>query len=242
MLKASTLCGPALEAFAHFSYSACMDGELSKRIVAARRKLGLKQADFGKLLGVNQTTVSRWEQGSIPDVITLGKMAELIEEDISYFLAADFSVASKAGPQLYLKGEVAAGVWKDAWEWDREEWLPFQGGSHIDAPMEARFGLIVAGESMNEVYPPGTRLDCVSCIHAGINEVRSGQRVIVVRRNFHGEVEATVKEYQKTADGEWLVPRSRNPAFQQPIPMYDGSPDIEETVIVAVVRGAYLPE
>lgn len=242
MIDASSLCGGALENAAPSAYSMSMSADMSSRIGAVRRRLGMNQAAFGKALGVNQGTVSRWESGSIPDPVMLAKIAKFAGEDISFFIGTDFRVSEDTGPQLYLKGEVAAGVWRDAWQWEPEDWMPFQGGSHVEAPLDARFGLIVVGESMNEVYPPGTRLDCVSCIHAGITDVRSGQRVIVIRRNFHGEVEATVKEYQKTPEGEWLVPRSRNPAFQQPIPMHDGSPDIEETVIIAVVRGAYLPE
>lgn len=120
--------------------------------------------------------------------------------------------------------------------------MPYIGGNHIDAPTEARFGLSVVGESMNEVYPPGTILDCVSCIQAGIDKVKSGQRVIVLRRKFTGEVEATVKEYLETEDGAWLVPKSRNPAFQQPIPLNGGDGEIEEIAIIAVVKGSYRPE
>jgi SOS-response transcriptional repressor LexA len=171
----------------------------------------------------------------------VAKISALTGIDMAALVAADFA-AAQHGPSLFVKGEVAAGVWKQAMEWDRTDWVAYQGGSHISAPIEARFGLIVAGESMNEVYPPGTVLDCVSCLHAGIEEVKSGQRVIVVRTRVDGEVEATVKEYQETPEGVWLVPKSRNPAYQQPIPLTTADPDIAETRIIAVVRGSYRPE
>lgn len=234
-------CGGALDVAARSSYRRDVPHDLSTRIHAIRRKLGMKQSDFAAALGVNQATVSRWEKGATPDVVALSRISALAGVDLGALAYADFE-ASKGGPSLFIKGDVAAGVWKEAWEWDVDEWQPYQGGSHIDVPLQARFGLRVAGESMDEVYPPGTILDCVSCIHAGITSIESGQRVIVVRRKFGGEVEATVKEYLKTADGEWLVPKSRNPAFQQPIPMHDGGADIEETAIVAVVKGSYRPE
>jgi hypothetical protein len=51
-----------------------------------------------------------------------------------------------------------------------------------------------------------------------------------------------VKEYLETAEGAWLVPKSRNPAFQQPIPLNGDDPEIEETAIIAVVKGSYRPE
>lgn len=218
-----------------------MADELSKRILAVRRALGLNQADFAAALGVNQATVSRWESGAVPDIVALGRIAELAGLPLTHFTAADVD-STPSGPRLFIKGEVAAGVWRDAYEWERDQWMPYQGGSHFDAPLEARFGLVVAGESMNEVYPPGTVLDCVSCIHAKITHFESGQRVIVIRRKFSGEIEATVKEYRRTPDGEWLVPRSSNPAFQAPIALADGGPDIEETAIVALVKGSYRPE
>lgn len=215
--------------------------ELSQRIRLARRSMGLNQADFAKQLGVNQATVSRWESGTTPDFASLGRIAKLTNVDMKALVNAELNPVN-SGPQLFIKGEVAAGVWRDAFEWDRSDWMPYYGGAHIDYPVEARFGLVVAGESMNEVYPPGTILDCVSCIHAGIDKVNSGQRVIVLRRKVTGEVETTVKEYLETDDGAWLVPKSRNPAFQQPIPLHNADQEIDETIILAVVKGSYRPE
>lgn len=242
IMKQQLLCGGAFPHGERRFYWRDVPNELSSRISKVRRALGLNQADFGKRLGVNQATVSRWEKGSIPDGLTLTKIAELSGLDVKSLTLADYE-ASQGGPSLFIKGEVAAGVWRDAWEWERDDWQPFQGGSHIDAPISARFGLRVVGESMNEVYPSGTILDCVSCIHAGIEQFKSGQRVIVVRKHVHGEVEATVKEYLETADGTWLVPRSSNPAFQKPIPLdRPDDPEIVETRIVAVVKGSYRPE
>lgn len=219
-----------------------MNGDLSSRIRAIRLSLGMRQADFATAVGVNQATVSRWESGSTPEFEFLVKIAEVADVPLSDLTNSDVEVGP-ISPRHFIKGEVAAGVWRDAWEWERSEWMEYQGGAHITASPDARFGLVVAGESMNEVYPPGTILDCVSLIHGGIAEVKSGQRVVVVRKKYHGEVEATVKEYLKREDGEWLVPRSNNPAFQVPIKVHDDNdPEIEETVIVAVVRGSYKPE
>lgn len=242
MRNANTLCGSALAENALPSYWRDVPNDLSSRITAIRRKLGLKQHEFAAVLGVTQTTVSRWEKGSVPNGTMLAQIAQAGGVDLSSLVAADFE-AGKNGPALYIKGEVEAGVWRESWEWDQDEWQTYQGGSHIEAPLGARFGLRVTGESMNEIYPNGTILDCVHCINSGDDQFTSGQRVIVIRRRWHGEVEATVKEYRETSDGRWLVPRSNNPAFQQPISL-DGSadPDIEEIAIVAVVRGSYRPE
>lgn len=239
--RQGVLCATALAMQPNTVYWRDVPDNLSKKIHAVRFKLGLTQAEFAKLVGANQATVSRWEKGAVPDAIMLARIAAAAGLDISYFTDTEFDV-TRTGPTLYVKGQVAAGIWRAALEWDRENWMPYQGGTHINAPLEARFGLEVVGESMNEVYPPGTILDCVSCIHAGITTFQSGQRVIVVRTRFDGEVEATVKEYQEFNGTAWLVPKSYNPAFQQPIPLYDGSPEIKETAIIAVVKGSYRPE
>lgn len=237
-----TLCADALGQNGRISYRRDVPDDLSKRIRQGRKKLGLNQAEFGARLNVNQTTVSRWESGAVPDVIMLAKVADLIGVDLAALAYADLE-AGKAGPQLFIKGEVAAGVWREAVEWDRECWEPYQGGSHFDVSPDLRFGLRVAGDSMNQVYPPGTILDCVATTMRAADEYQTGQRVIVVRKRVDGEFEATVKEFYRDGDEEiWLVPRSSNPAFQQPIRLRDGGPDIEATWIMAIVKGSYRPE
>lgn len=216
--------------------------DLGRKIVQLRRTLGENQEEFAARFGVRQPTVSRWESGSMPEPLMLHAIADLAGVAVRDLLGAEFTIATHAGPRLMIKGAVAAGAWKEALEWPEEDWIAYTGGTHIDVPSDRRFGLVVEGESMNELYPPGTVLDCVSTI--GMDGApRNGQRVIVLRRMFSGSVEATVKEYRQLDDGrEWLVPRSRNPSFQVPIEVGADDPTVEETRIIAIVRGAYLPE
>jgi transcriptional regulator with XRE-family HTH domain len=222
-------------------YSLGMATDLATRIRKHRQALGISQTQFAEMLGVTQATVSRWEKGSMPEAPMLARIAEQMGNTVKDLIGIDFNLLSHAGPRLFVKGAVAAGVWREALQWDQEDWTPYTGGSHIIAAEEDRFGLVVEGESMNQLYPPGTVLDCVSTLRSGTIPL-SGQRVIVVRRKFTGEIEATVKEYIRDGEQEWLVPRSFNPAFQTPIDMSNPASDIEETAIIAIVRGAYRPE
>jgi transcriptional regulator with XRE-family HTH domain len=53
--------------------------EWAQRVTALRRKLGLRQAEFGKHFGVTQAAVSKWESGqkgpSVANYIRLGNLA-----------------------------------------------------------------------------------------------------------------------------------------------------------------------
>jgi phage repressor protein C with HTH and peptisase S24 domain len=108
------------------------------------------------------------------------------------------------------------------------------------APLRDRFGLVVAGDSMNLLYPPGTILECVN--YFGDEPIPNGKRVIVQRTKRDGTVEATVKELVRDADGiEWLVPRSSNPvhqAFRGDSP----GPGIARVEIIAIVVASIRPE
>lgn len=137
------------------------------------------------------------------------------------------------GPRLFVVGEVAAGVFKEAWKRDEEDWEAFTGRPGVDAPMRERFGLLVTGDSMNDPYPEGTILECVN--YYGDYEIPSGKRVIVQRTKLDGTLEATVKELVRDSDGiEWLVPRSKNPVHQA-FRGDEPGPGIARVEIIAIV-------
>lgn len=212
------------------------------RLREFRDRLGLGQEEMADRVGVSVSQISRWEAGgsNIPSE-RLPELARAYECRIADIFEEDDSPFEPLGPKLYVKGAVAAGVWREAWEEPPDEWATFTGRADVNAPLRDRFGLRVEGDSMNEIYPPGTILDCVS-LHANV-ELENGRRVVVQRQNAARDFEVTVKEYYRDEDGvEWLVPRSRNPAFQTPLRMDQQDPDIVEVRIIAVVVGSYRKE
>lgn len=239
-MRSTAICVGELLRQPFFAYPADMSLSLAQKIQALRRSMRLNQVEFGEKFGVTQGTVSRWEKGSIPQGTELAALANAAGVTLQEFLNADFEEA-KQGIYPMLKGEVAAGVWRDAWQWEPDEWLAYPGGAHIDAPPDRRFGLRVIGESMNEVYPPGTILDCVHMI-GGDEPLRDGQNVIVVRKRYGDGCETTVKQYRLVDGKAWLIPRSNHPAFQKPIDLENEDDDIEETRVIAIVKGSYRPE
>ena len=55
--------------------------EWAARVAALRKQLGLLQTDFGRLFGVRQSSVSRWENGGKePSVENYIRMANLADE------------------------------------------------------------------------------------------------------------------------------------------------------------------
>lgn len=224
-------------------YRAIVGEQLAKKIRLLRRSLGKSQQEFADMFGVTQGSVSRWENGAMPDPASIAQLAELADEDVRAFLGGNQSdaVFVNLGQRLMVKGAVAAGVWREAFEWPQDDWFPYTGGAHVTVDPSRRFGLRVEGESMNAVYPPGTVLDCVNVYDAA--DVESGRNVIVLRRRHDDTMEATVKQFLVDSSGRpWLVPKSHNPAFQQSIPLDEQDSDIAEVSIIGLVVGSYRPE
>ena len=60
---------------------------IGKKITAVRKSLGLRQDEFGELLGVAKQTVSRWERGrTLPDIIMLVQIAAMCGLTLNDFI------------------------------------------------------------------------------------------------------------------------------------------------------------
>jgi len=215
----------------------------AKRLKEIRERRGyLSAKSAAEAMGVSVATYIQHESGvrGYP-ASKAERYARFFRTTPEWLLYGRQTTPAHLGPQLYVKGAVAAGIWREAEEWPREDWETFTGRSDVATPANLRFGLRVEGNSMDLVYPPGTILECVK--YFGETEIPNGKRVIVERRRFNDGVEATVKEYFKDEnDVEWLVPRSSNPAFQSPL-RYDTPGDgIECIEICAIVVAAIIQE
>ncbi len=228
-----------------FDYRAIMS-EASERLRQAREKASYSSAkSAAEAMGIPVATYIQHENGVRGFPATkaqrYGKFFRVAPEWLLYGAKAANAEPAELGPRLFVKGRVQAGVWKEAWEVEPDEWETFTGRADVAAPLQRRFGLRVAGESMNDVYPPGTVLECV--YYDGESVIPSGKRVIVIRTKQDGSVEATVKELVRDSDGvEWLVPRSSNPAFQAFRGDEPDAPDIVSVETVAIVVSSIRPE
>jgi len=59
---------------------------IGNKIAEARKKLSLSQAQLAEKLFVSAQAVGKWERGeSMPDIVTLNKLAEILNVDLNYF-------------------------------------------------------------------------------------------------------------------------------------------------------------
>lgn len=209
-----------------------------ERLAEIRKSKGLTQAQLAEQMGVEQPTYQRWEKGKRePNFEQLFHMAKILGVEPSALI--DPTAATPVGPRLFVKGAVAAGLWRPAIEWPETDWQTFTGRADVTAEIDHRFGLRVSGDSMDLIYPEGTIVECVSLF--GRAEAAPGKRVVVVRQDDNDQFEATVKELVES-DGElWLVPRSSNPEHR-PYKLNGPEPGIKETRIAAVVVASVRPE
>lgn len=212
------------------------------RLRQFRDRLGLTLDEMSERSGFSTSQLSRWEAGksNIPSE-RLPTLAQHYECSVSEIFAEDGDVFVSLGPQITVAGPVQAGRWLQVWEVDADDRQTFTGRPDVTVPLSQRFGVVVKGDSMNDLYPHGTYLECVSFL--GGAEIENGKRVIVERLNVAGDREVTVKEYLRDDDGiEWLIPRSSNPAFQTPIRTDEQPDDIVEVQIKGIVVGSYRKE
>lgn len=211
------------------------------QLAILRKQKGFTQASLAERIGVEQPTVQRWEKGKRePDLGQLNKLAEVLNVEISELLVPSSSLQTvPLGPKLFVKGEVAAGKWCEAYELPQDEWQTFTGRADVDVDLKHRFGLRVEGDSMDMLYPEGTIVECVSVFSEV--DLEPGKRVVVIREDDKGLLEATVKELVET-DGElWLVPRSTNPSHA-PWKVSEPPTGTIEVRITAVVVASFRPE
>ncbi|MGD2034476.1 MAG: helix-turn-helix domain-containing protein [Bacteroidales bacterium] len=59
---------------------------IGNKIATARKRANLSQAELGQQVSISPQAVGKWERGeSMPDIMTLNRIAELLNVDLNYF-------------------------------------------------------------------------------------------------------------------------------------------------------------
>lgn len=213
-------------------------GVTARIVKDIRDRMGLTQEQLAKRLGVNQSTVVRWEKGAEPDVEHRRAIARLVGN-------MPIGRPRLVGVEtVKVVGAVQAGQWREAIEIPPNERVTLQLPPDKRFPGVERQAFFVRGPSMNRIYPDGSIIVAVPCIPLGI-EPQSGNRVIVQRRDRNDLFEVSVKEYLVDEEGkQWLWPRSTHPEHQVPLQYGDvADKSLDDRVVIGgIVTGSYRPE
>lgn len=172
------------------------------RLKELRNKLGLRQVDFAKDMGILQSTLSSWENGRYePDMEMLVKMADYFGVSVGYLLGGE-SLSPKQNTQgkwIPVLGDVAAGIPIEA----VENIIDWEEISPELAAAGDFFGLRIKGSSME----PRIREGDVVIVRQQEDADTGDTAVVLVNGDS-----ATVKRIKKEPDGGiWLIPN--NPAY-----------------------------
>ena len=212
-----------------------MFGENMRKII---KKNNLTTTRAAELMGISQPRLAQWLSGkNHPSQEHIKKFCELFNTTPNYLLNDELETG-----KISVIGYVQAGLWQEAQQWEVSDFKPIY--MPVDEKYKGKriYALEVRGNSMNLLYPSGS---CVICISVEdyveiAGQIESGKRVVVQRKNpLDGTIEATVKEYNKTKSGDFLMPRSTDPSFM-PIRTDDGSAG--EVKITGVVIGSFRNE
>lgn len=172
--------------------------------------------------GLDLATIRRIRRGQKPAVPILAQLEGALKVAPGYLIETLTERKARQDQPIplvtiYVIGAVQAGIYKEAIEWNGDEWYSLTVPINDDRfPDIERFGLEVRGNSMNLLYPEGTIVLVVRFNDIG-RKPNPGERVVVLRRSKTGGYEATLKEYQRDERGRHILwPRSTDPEFQAP--------------------------
>ena len=59
---------------------------IGNKITTARKKINLSQSELAQQVSISSQAVGKWERGeSMPDILTLNRLAEILGVDLNYF-------------------------------------------------------------------------------------------------------------------------------------------------------------
>ena len=190
---------------------------LADKIRAIRQASGLTQAEFAERLGTTQSTVTRWEKGSIPQGDMLQAIATLANTTVERLMGTD-DLAAVPGGTIPVVGFVGAGSVVLPYDdfpkgdgLDHVERPPFVKGQVVAVEVRGDSLLPVAEDGWRLVYAGAQTLD-VSDILNKLCVVKLADGRALVKRVMRGSEEcrfhlmSTNAPIIENAEIEWAAP------------------------------------
>ena len=96
---------------------------IGNKIAVARKKLNISQSQLAEQLFISAQAVGKWERGeSLPDIVTLNRLAEILGVDLNYFsesFQSDAPLSEKQSTEL-SSGKQRK---KPSWDMSRGNWV-----------------------------------------------------------------------------------------------------------------------
>ena len=221
---------------------------IAKELKRRMDEKGFRQKSLATAADLNDTYVRDILKGKSknPEASKLARIAQVLGCTSDDLLGKGSSITPVHTTQIEVRGDVQAGVWREAIEWPAVDWYAIT--VPIDTAYQGfhRYGLKVCGQSMNKVFPEGSVVVVINFGDLG-RLPKTGDFVVAVQRcSKTDQYEATVKAVQIRDDGTVILwPQSWDPAFQTPVilPPQDGqdSAGVPDVAIQALVVGSYQP-
>jgi len=102
---------------------------IGNKIAEARKRVNVSQAQLAAQLFISPQAVGKWERGeSIPDILTIIRLAEILGVDLNYFSGDANSAMSEipsSGPAVIQSDDLPAGKQKgkNSWDMSRGNWV-----------------------------------------------------------------------------------------------------------------------
>lgn len=171
-----------------------------------REKAGLTQTALAERVGTTQPQILRLENGSRKLTMEWAKrLAPALQTTPEVILFGDG--VSRGMPVL---GHIEAGQFRDISLLDQSDERPTIAVARDERFPEAdQYALLVSGDSMDQLFPDGCYVTCVSWADTGL-DLKAGM-IVHVERTVGSLVETTLKEVSGFAPNWALKPRSSNP-------------------------------
>ncbi|MBS1054796.1 LexA family protein [Gluconobacter kondonii] len=214
------------------------------------RKACLKAREINPAVGVDFIRDMR-RRGHPPRSDKLAALAQVLEVSPASLVEVLEGQKKPLEPihttQIEVRGDVQAGVWREAIEWPAVEWYAITVPLDVAFAGLRRYGLIVKGDSMDKVFPDGSIVVVINLVDLGRMPQTGEIAVVVQRSKTSNEFEATVKAVQVLESGEIILwPQSTNPDFATPIRIKPGECDhdagMPDVFIQALVVASYRPK
>lgn len=136
---------------------------IGMKLVAARKQASLSQADLAKQISISSQAVGKWERGeSLPDVVTLNRIATLLYVDLNYFSEQFHTPDLKTSTLATVDVSIDAGI-KQTWNLSQSNWVDtdFSGLNNVHEQFNASNlqACSFVGSNLSEIQFSGNNIE-----------------------------------------------------------------------------------